>query len=314
MDNVKYRLPDAAPEAPKDVACEPNELILFAGMGLSGYHYQDNLAVMGAYAPVSFRNNTFDIATNFEWSVTEEDEEENTITGNDRDFSFTTKGGALYTDFTLTAYNETEKSEPYYWGIGHDFNPDSTSVVVYSGSGQANFQFSDGSYATMTRHNPDYDTKFYVNFGTPDIAEQYNATSISKIYSYQGKPSTPLFLTGVTLPMVSFSAQDNFELHISLYKCSRSSTGSLRLGDLIAEADATIDNVDDTYAEQSGLTAVVFDELYREDELGMSETLDYLFIEDEFVIVIDDWDNGTFSAVLGSQEYSSNEITSTWFQ
>ena len=64
----------------------------------------------------------------------------------------------------------------------------------------------------------------------------------------------------------------------------------------------------------AGITAVEFPELYVEDEFGMSETVDYLFIEDEFVIVIEGWDNGTFSGVLGSQEYNFNENTSTWFQ
>ena len=46
----------------------------------------------------------------------------------------------------------------------------------------------------------------------------------------------------------------------------------------------------------------------------MSEIVDYLFIEDEFVIVIEGWDNGTFNGVLGSQEHNFNEVTSTWFQ
>jgi len=41
---------------------------------------------------------------------------------------------------------------------------------------------------------------------------------------------------------------------------------------------------------------------------------DHLFIDDEFVIIIEGWDNGTFSGVLGSTEHNFNEITSTWFQ
>ena len=319
IDNVKYRLPGAAPEAPKDVAFEPNELVLFAGMGPTGYTFNNNLGVLGAYAPVSFRNNTFDVATNFEWTAIQNrgDEDEVAITGTDRDFGFETEGGNVYSDFSLVAYNDGAKSEPFTWGKGLSFATDEEGndteekryedAFFYAGHGQGSFAFSDGTYATMTRQNPDYDLTFYTNWATPDIYEK----GPSKIYSYQGKPSTPLFLTGVTLPMVSFSAQDDFNLHIGLYKCSRSSTGRLTLGEIIAEGDATIDNV---IAYDSGITEVVFDELYREDEMGMSETLDYLFIEDEFVIVIDNWDNGTFSGVLGSQEYSCNENTSTWFE
>ena len=327
IDNVKYRLPDAAPEAPEDVAFEPNELVLFAGMGPTGYTFNNNLAVFGAYTPVSFHNNTFDITTNFEWTITEDegDEEEATITGTDREFSFDTKGGSIYSNFSLTAYNDGAKSEPFTWGTGLSFAKDENgndteekryeNAYFYAGRGQGSFQFTDGTYATMTRQNPDLDLTFYVNWATPNILDEdarfASIARMTKIYSYQGKPSTPLFLTGITLPLVSFTAEDDFGLHISLYKCSRTSAGNLTLGDLIAEGDATIDNI---VEYDSGIKEVVFDELYREDEMGMSETLEYLFIEDEFCIVIDDWDNGTFRGVLGNQEYSNNETTSTWFQ
>ena len=318
IENIKYRLPDEPAEAPKDVACEPTELVLFAGLGYSGYAYNDNLAVMGAYAPTTFRNITMDIATGFDWSVKEygDDDEETTITSTDRNFTLNTKGGAVYEDFMLTAYNQEEVSEPYAWGTGHCLNSDNEiryeAIHAYAGHGASSFQYSDGTYAVMTRQNPDFDLTFYVNWATPDIAANYNVSSMSTIYSYQGKPATPLYLTGVTLPMVSFEATDDFNLHIKLCKCSRSARGSLTLGDVIVEGDATLDNVVDDY--DAGIKAVEFTELYKEDEFGMSETVDYLFIEDEFVIVIEGWDNGTFSGVLGSQQYNFNEITSTWFE
>lgn len=320
IDNPKYRTPDAPAEAPEDVACEPEELVLFAGLGYSGYSYNDNLAVMGAYAPTNFRNCTFDIATSFEWSVKETaDDVESTIKGDERNFTLITKGEGVYEDFKLTGYNEKEASKPYTWGTGHALASDNSSaryeaIRVYAGESANSFEYSDGTYAVMTRQNPDYDLTFYINWSTPDIYAQYSSTptSISTIYSYQGKPATPLYLTGVTLPLVSFEATDDFNLHIKLCKCKRSATGNLTLGDVIAEGDATMANVDDQY--DSGLTAVDFNELYVEDEFGMSETVDYLFIEDEFVIVIEGWDNGTFSAVLGSHEYNFNEITSTWFR
>lgn len=320
IDNVKYHLPDEPAEAPADVAFEPNELVLFAGLGYSGYSYNDNLAVMGAYAPTSFRNATLDIATSFEWSVLETDRDnvESTITSNDKNFTINTKGDYTYEDFKLIGFNQDAASEPYTWGTGHCLNDDNTfrydAIHAYAGAGASYFQFSDGTYAVMTRQNPDYDLTFYINWSTPDIYAQYssNPLSISTIYSYQGKPATPLYLTGVTLPLVSFEAKDDFNLHIKLHKCERSSTGKLTLGDIIAEGDATIENVNADY--DAGITAVEFTELYTEDEFGMSETLDYLFIEDEFVIVIEGWDNGTFSAVLGNQEYNFNEVTSTWFQ
>ena len=316
VDNPKYRVPDAPAEAPKDVYCEPKELVLFAGLGYSGYSYNDNLAVMGAYAPTTFRNATMDVATDFAWSVNEiTDDDETTITSSDRNFVLNTKGGAIYEDFSLTAYNQKEASDPYNWGTGNCLTDDGEvryeAIHAYAGKGASYFQFSDGTSAVMTRQNPDYDLTFYVNWATPDIGNNYSVGSISTIYSYQGKPATPLYMTGVTLPMVSFNANDDFNLHIKICKCTRSARGSLTLGDVIAEGDATLENVVDDY--DAGIKAVEFTELYVEDEFGMSETVDYLFIEDEFVIIIEDWDNGTFSGVLGSQQYNFNEITSTWF-
>ena len=314
IKNVKYRLPDAPAEAPEDVMCEPEELVLFAGLGLSGYSYSNNLAVLGAYAPTTFHNCTFDIATGFEWSVTEYDDEETTITSNDKNFTLNTKGGAFYEDFSLIAYNQDAVSEPYTWGYGHCPNSDKTgakyeAIYAYAGSGQDSFEFSDGTYATMTRQNPDGKLTFYTNWATPDI---YDDAVISKIYSYQGKPSAPLYFTGVTLPLVGSSFNDDFNLHIKICKCTRSLSGKIEIGDIIAEGDATSENINADY--DMGLTGVVFDELYVEDEFGMSETIDYLFVEDEFIIVIEGWDNGTFSGVLGSQDIDVCHFKSTWFE
>jgi hypothetical protein len=314
IKNVKYRLPDEPAEAPEDVFCEPDELVLFASLGLSGYTYNDNLAVMGAYAPTTFRNGTFDIATGFEWSVTEYDDEETNIISTDRNFTLTTKGGASYENFSLIAYNQDKVSEPYTWGTGHCPNNDENgpryeTLYAYAGHGQSSFQFSDGTYATMTRQNPDGDLTFYTNWGTPD---KYERTEISKIYSYQGKPSTPLYFTGVTLPLVGSSFNDDFNLHIKICKCNRSVSGRLEIGDIIAEGDATTENINADY--DIGLTSVDFDELYVEDEFGMSETIDYLFVEDEFVIIIEDWNNGTFSGILGSQDIDVSHSKSTWFE
>ena len=322
IDKPKYRTPDAPAEAPEDVACEPEELVLFAGLGYSGYSFNDNLGVLGAYAPTTLRNLTFDIATDFEWSAkeTDADDVETTLRSGDRDFTINTQGGAIYSDFSLIAHNEKTVSEPFTWGANNmvtddEGNPTDEPIYeamhLYAGEGASSFTFSDGSHAVMTRQNPDYELTFYLNWATPGLWGQHsdNVTSMSTIYSYQGKPATPLYLTGVTLPIVEFTGTDDFELHIKLCKCERDARGNLTVGDIIAEGDATMDNVNADY--DKGITAVEFNELYVEDEFGMSETVDYLFIEDEFVIIIEGWDNGTFEGVLGSQSYNFNEITST---
>ena len=318
VSNVNYTLSDGTTVAvaPKDVLFEPEELVLFAGLGLSGYGYNDNLAIMGAYAPTTFRNRTTDTATGFDWSVKETDADgvESTFTGKDKDFTLNTKGGAVYEDFSLIASNGEAVSDPYTWGVGHTLASDGSvryeAIHVYAGEGASSFEFSDGTYAVMSRQNPDGDLTFYTNWATPEKA----SNSMSTIYSYQGKPATPLYLTGVTVPLVNFSADADFNLHVKLIKCNRDAAGKLKLGDVIAEGDATIENVNDQFAATSGLASVDFTELYVEDEDGMTETVDYLFIEDEFAIAIEGWDNGTFTGVLGSQDIDVSNLSSTFFE
>lgn len=318
VSNVNYTLSDGTTVAvaPKDVLFEPEELVLFAGLGLSGYGYNDNLAIMGAYAPTTFRNRTTDTATGFDWSVKETDADgvESTFTGKDKDFTLNTKGGAVYEDFSLIASNGEAVSDPFTWGAGHTLASDGSiryeAVHVYAGEGASSFEFSDGTYAVMSRQNPDGDLTFYTNWATPEKA----SNSMSTIYSYQGKPATPLYLTGVTVPLVNFSADADFNLHVKLIKCNRDAAGKLKLGDVIAEGDATIENVNDQFAATSGLASVDFTELYVEDEDGMTETVDYLFIEDEFAIAIEGWDNGTFTGVLGSQDIDVSNLSSTYFE
>ena len=316
VDRVHYQLPGAAPLAPEDVACEHANTMLFAGMGISGYHYIKNLSVAGAYAPTSFHNITQDPASGYAWSVEElgDNDDVRTITGDSRDFSLNTIGGYGYQNLKLTCDNQGSKGEEYTWGcMGIDGDTGEAlydSIFVYAGGSQGSFYFSDGTYATMTNKNLDDDIIFYTNFGTPDKA----SNSLTKIYSYQGKPSTPLYITGIALPFVAFEAGEDFNLHVVLYKCTRDQNGRVTLGDIIAEGDATTDNIDDTYASQSGLTAVNFDELYVEDEMGLSEIVDYLFIEDEWLVCIEGWDNGTFTGVLGSDDKMGGESITTWFE
>jgi hypothetical protein len=98
---------------------------------------------------------------------------------------------------------------------------------------------------------------------------------MSKIYMYHEKPAAPLYITGITLPMVSFSAKEGFNLHIKIQKVSYPAGYSKPvLGEVIAEGDASEENINDNFS--AGLTAVEFP-LYKEDEDGMSTELDYLF-------------------------------------
>lgn len=310
--NVQYSLPGEI-KAPV-VSFEPSSLILYAGMGLNGYSFTNNLSITGAYANTTFANRTTDTATGWDWSATYNDESA-LLTGTSKDFSVYLKGGDLLSNVTLVGNNKGAESEPYTLGIGTIIDeqtgaPRYTDNFIYAGSSESQFLLNNETPAIITRQNPDGDLTFYTNWATPDKA----SNSMSKIYVYHEKPATPLYIEGVTLPMVNFSAEPNFNLHIKIVKVNYPATATRpTLGEVIAEADATTTNVNDAF--DAGLTAVEFDELYKENEDGLTEPLDYLFIDSDFVILIEGWNNGTFTGVLASQASPlDNARTSTWFE
>ena len=317
VNNVKYRRPGDAPEPPT-VLAQPGNTVLFAGRGSTGYGYLDNLALLPAYTEFTVNNGTQDYASSFKWTaneVTEDESEQEIVTplsANTKNFVINTNPDAAYEAFKLVGYVEDVESEEYTWGYGHCLDDDGavhyTAFHGYPGGMNSSFKFSDDSYATMTTQDPDGDLTFYTNWATPDLA----TNSMCKIYCYQGKPAAPIYFTGVTLPLVAFKFVDetNFKLHINVYKCQRSEDNKLKIGDLIAQSDVTSENVGE---EILGVTNVVFDGFYVEDEDGMSEDVPYLQLDEEFLIEIEGWDNGTFSGVLGAQAEDINTQTSVWF-
>lgn len=314
---TKYKY-EGQPAVAPVVEFYPNNTVLFAGLGISGYSYNSNLVMMGGYAPVEFSNVTKDDATAWDWSIVRDDDTPEVIRSTEKNFTLNAVGGEVYTNLALVGVNETAKSDSCKWGVGRATKDDGTvqytNLYAYAGAVASNFSFTDGTYATMTTQDPDGDLTFYTNWGTPDKT----STEMTKIFVYQGKPSSPLYFEGVTLPFVGFTAEDptKFKLHIAIRKCTRdASTGKLTLGDIIAESDATAENINDEYAGTSGLTSIDFKGFYVEDEFGMSTELDYLFIDEEFLIEIDDWNNGTFSGVLGSQDITgNNKLDNVWFE
>lgn len=315
---VKYNLPgqDVAPE----VSFETNNLIVFAGLGLNGYSFNNNLAMTGAYATTNFFNLTSDKTTAWDWKAYDATTEEETVyaSGTDFDFSMNMEDGVVY-NVTATATNNTKTSDPFTFGIGKYLNDDGTpryeTCYIYGGSTESSFYLNNETPAIMTRQDPDGDLTFYTNWATPDKA----SNPMSKIYCYHEKPASPLYIEGVTLPMVGFSLTDPdnnpFELHIKICKISwpKGRNSKPQLEEVLAEADATTESINDQF--NIGLTAVEFTELYKESEDGLSEDIPYLFLDDEFMIVIEGWDNGSFSGVLGSQDKPlDNARTSTWFE
>lgn len=306
VGSVQYILPGQI-KAP-EVSFEQGNLILFAGPGLNGYSYLANYGMTGAYATTKFVNRTTDVATAWEWKAYDSNlegvVEEPYMTGSNKDFSLYMQDG--YTkNVQLIGTNQTASSEPFIYGAGKSSISD---CYIFAGGMESEWMVNDETPAIQTRQDPDGDLMFYTNWGTPDIA----SNSMSKIYLYHEKPAAPLYIEGITLPILGFTANEDFNLHIKIQKCTYpAGATSPTLGEVIAEGDATLDNVNSDFDVLSGIEIP----LYAEDEDGMSTDLDYLFLEDEFVIVIEGWDNGTFSGRLGSQDVPlDNARASTWFE
>lgn len=311
--DVQLYLPGEEPHFAPTVSFEDESLVLFAGMSISGYTYFKNLAMTGANQPMSFVNTTKDNATSWQWhasKITVDGGED--IVGSDRDFSFMAEANEAYTGFSLIGADGDKASEPYNWAIGYAENVETglalyDSVVVYSGASQNFFGFSDGSNAIMSALDPNKDMAFYTNWATPDKA----SNSMSKIYCYHNKPAGPLYIQGIELPLYAFTASADFELTVKIAKYDEDSDDPAAY--VLAEGVATIESVETNNA--SGLSVVHFDELFVEDEDGMFNVVDHLFLEDAFWIIIEGWDNGTFSGIIASTDWIDQPGRQyTWFE
>lgn len=299
---VKYNIPGVyvAPE----VSFEPGNLVLFAGLGLNGYSYNNNLSFTAPFATTNFTNLTTDQATAWSWTAPVEDGD--AITGTDKDFALELGNSETIENLQLVGTNKTEVSEPFTFGIGKS---DYTTCFIIPGFTESSYMLNKETPSIITRQDPDGDLTFYTNWSTPDKA----SNSMSKIYIYHEKPAAPLYIEGVTLPLVGFTYTDDFNLHIKIVKATHNGAGiKPTLGEVIAEGDATTECINADFS--AGLTGIEIP-LYKEDEDGMSTEIDHLFLDDEFIIVIEGWDNGTFTGTLGSQDAPlDNAKTSTWFE
>ena len=313
LTGISYYLPGVIPVP--TVAAEQGNCVLFAGLGLNGYSYTNNLAITAAKASLAFTNLTTDPTTEWDWSATKllDNDQTQTVTGYDKEFSLEFGLNDVYQNVQLIGGNEGQMSDPFVYACGKYIDeetgaPHYTENYIYGGGTESSFILNDETPAIMTRQDPDGDLTFYTNWATPDKA----SNPMSKIYCYHEAPAKPLYIEGVSVPMVSFSAKDNFNLHVKICKATRTGR-KLTVGDVIAEGDATSENVNNGF--DNGLVAVEFAPLYIEDETGLSQELNYLFIDSEFVVIIEGWDNDTFSGVLGSQDAPLDYAGySTWFE
>lgn len=291
---------------PPTVYYEPEGVHLFAHSSATGYGYSvATLAMMPANAPSTFRNTTLDYADAWTWIVT--DGEAEVARANTKDLQFPPEAGAAYEAPYLSGNNQgTESEAPFQYGAGN--NKD--YAYMYAGASQrAMFVFSDGSYATMTKANPDFPTYYFSDIATPDLNAENEVTNL---ICYQGKPDAPLYFEGVSLALYAF-ADHGMNLKCKIVKVSRSSN-TLELGDVVAEADVDMES---SVIDETGRSILYWTNFYTVDELGMTQTLDHIFVDEEFAIIFEGWDNGSFSGyALGDypSEVQPAHSYSTYYQ
>lgn len=275
---------------------EPDFLYLHAFMTRDRNWYgTNNYGILPAFASVPYKNMTTDLADAWRWTALDGDSVA-VAEGTERDFSFNTIGGEAYMPPVLIGMNQDAASEPYRWGLVNSC----TKSYLFAGETQSGF----GDDMIIGRASPDNSYAYYGFLGTPDVNSQ--EYSIERLILYQGKPTAPFYFTGVSLFVKDFVAKENFALTCQIVKATRSASGSLVLGDTIAQADVRVDSI---YVNDGGQTTLYWTDFYVVDEYGMSETIDHIFVEDEFVVIFDGWDNGTFSAIPYG-EYYTNENAS----
>ncbi|MBO4464519.1 MAG: hypothetical protein J5797_10060 [Prevotella sp.] len=295
VGHIQYLLPGMSPK--------PNALYAPEGVNLNitmtpeGLWYGHQFSIMPANVPAVFTNVTTDMADAYEWSVTDDGNDE-TITGIERDFTFVPECYNEYTIPTLVAKFKDAVSDPVQW------NEDGYIL----GSGGASTYLQDPDDIMVTNCNLDYGLSLYGYMGTPDINTQ--KYSISNLIIYQGKPAAPLYFEGISFYVYKFEQKEDFELNCKIMKCTRDEHGKLVLGDLIAVAGIDTESMIITEDGDVLLTWTQFEE---EDENGFTSPVDYVQVDDEFCVVFEGWDNGTFTAVpVGERTNNTAQLTSSY--
>lgn len=274
-----------------------------------GYTMLQNTFMAPGYSELPYINTTSDEVTSWSWEVCDSIYDtatkgyvagENRVNGTDRNFSFMTAGEAVYGNPTLVAINGEDVSAPYIWG-GAERNS-YVSVGAFTGLHQ-----SDEPNFTASLATAENEFATYLNYGTPDIAGE---NALSTIYMYQGKPAAPFFMTGLNLFVRDFVEGADFHLTARIVEATRGANGDVTFGETIAYADAT----EAVQVAQYPYYNLYFKDMYVLDEDGMSQTIDHLFIDKEFAVVIDDWNNGSFSGrfVGEYKNYSENGFTNLY--
>ena len=215
-EGVQYLTEDETPvpEARYEAGCTYYHI----GSSTSGYGYIANLAVMPPYVTVPFKNLTTDLANSWSWSMAQmsyneslEDYEEAEVM-TDTTFNFSIQSlPEVYSPAKLTASYAGKAGEPFSWGLPTEHNGGSYDPYIYGGEVTYSMQFSDGTYATLTRANTD-DFGYYYSGSYLTPGKSTADYTISTLISYQGKPAAPLYLTGVRFGVYQLELKEDFNL------------------------------------------------------------------------------------------------------
>lgn len=303
IDGPKYYAEGQEIPAPAPVATyEPASTILNVAFSTNGNAYTGaTFSFVPGYAEIPYVNTTSeaDEATTWSWVVCDSIYDATArkynpgtaITSTEKDFSFFTEGQAIYGQPALTATNGNQ-SATYVIGGGK-------SNYMTVGDMISNWTDSKGGDYHASLASPVNSIVAYREYGTPDIEGNQGTTTFAL---YQGKPAAPLYIEGLNLMVLNFTQNADFTLTARIVEATRSARG-ITLGKTIAYADASeyVGIADTKYG------FLYFNDMYVLDEDEMSESIEHLFIDKEFAVVIDGWDNGTFSAIPVVEENNYNE-------
>lgn len=279
---------------------QPRGLFLHPGPDVDGSYYSNVL--LPAYADVVLENRTLQ-ADKFAWELQElaYDPVEQAfvpagdpIQSSDVNIQFNTDE-SIWQPATLIASLGEGVSEPFTWSAGSWF-----------AGGSADDWYEEGTpTVTFSKANPASDLTYIDPTGTKSVI------------CYQGKPAKALYFTGISLFVYKFAQVEGqeFALKCKIHKAHLDeTTGKFTLGELIAQSDVDVENIESgTWTLGSTNVRLHWDSFYKEDESGMSEDVNYFLLDEEFAVVFEGWNNGTFTGnPLAFTSYSEGGFSNTY--
>ena len=298
VSKISY-LPEGQVKAP-EVMYEPDGVYLHVGYSPTWYSYSTvSFMHIPADARTNFLNFTQDDVETWSWTMNKLKvnsagdgyEVDETTTASTPYFYLDSYYGSLYDFPALVGTANGVSSTPYQWSLHRTH----TEGYVFAG-GDTEYEFSDKSLAQISKCDPANRVDEALFMGTPDINSAKD--NISTLIFYQGKPAAPLYFEGISLWVTNFAQKENFTLKCKIQKVTRDETTlKITLGDVIAEADVDLTDISLDEEDASDVWALLnWNNFYQADEEGLTEEVEYLQISDEFAIVFEGWNNGTFTA------------------